>query len=172
MADFYIGQIMPWAPNFAPMYWAFCDGSLLSLAQNQALYALIGTMYGGNGTTNFALPDLRGRVIVGAGQGSGLTNRSLGEKGGLESVTLTVNQLPVHNHEFRVAASSGRATTDNPVGNVPARADMDLYAASGALTQKNWASSPAGGGTPVSVMQPYLVLNYIICLQGIFPPRP
>ncbi len=166
----FIGQIMPWAPNFAPQDWAFCNGREIQVSQNTALFALIGNKYGGNGTSTFAVPDLRGRVIMGAGNGPGLTPRLLGDKGGVETVVLTEDQLPPHTHTFQVPATSDRATTDNPVGNVPAKGDMDLYASTGTSSQ-NMISSATGANSPVSIMQPYCVMNYIICLNGSFPTR-
>ncbi|RJP31603.1 MAG: phage tail protein [Candidatus Omnitrophota bacterium] len=171
MPDNFIGEIKAWAPNFAPVDWAFCDGALLPVAQNSTLFALIGAKFGGDGAQNFALPDLRGRVIVGAGQGPGLTNRSLGETGGMESVVLSMDQLPAHTHSFQIPVSANRATTDNPVGNVPAKGDMDLYTTTGSPSQNSVASSATGANQPISVMQPYFVVNYIICINGILPIR-
>jgi microcystin-dependent protein len=164
----FIGQIMPWAPNFAPRNWAFCNGELIQKSQNEALFNLLGDKYGGDGVTTFALPDLQGRVIMGAGRGYGLTNRSLGEMGGMETVVLTKEQLPAHSHTFQIPATSNRATTDNPVGNVPAKGDMDLYASTGSPSP-NITLPATGGNQPVSVMQPYTVLHYVICLNGSLP---
>jgi len=164
----FLGQIMAWAPNFAPRDWAFCNGQVIQISQNQALYSLLGDRYGGDGKKTFALPDLQGRVIVGAGQGWGLTPRSLGEQGGMETVVLTEGQLPAHSHTFQIPATSDRANTDNPVGNAPAKGDMDLYASTGSPSP-NITSPTTGGNQPVSVMQPFTVLHYVICLNGSLP---
>ncbi len=167
---FFMGQIMPWAPNFAPVNWAYCNGKLMSINQNPTLFSLLLNRYGGDGINNFALPDLRGRVIVGAGNGPGLTPRTLAEKGGIETVVLTDDQLPAHSHTFQIPATTDRATTDNPVGNVPAKGDMDLYASDGIPTG-NITSSTTGANQPISVMQPFTGVNYIICVAGIYPTR-
>lgn len=159
-----LGQIMLWAPNFAPRGWAFCHGQLLSIAQNTAVFALLGTMYGGNGTTNFALPDLRGRVPVGVGTGPGLPTYVEGQMGGTTSHTLLASNLPAHTHS--VPGASGAATSNRPGGLAPAKGGS--YAAANATMAP---TGVAGGNQPVDHMPPYLGLNYIIALQGIFPSR-
>ncbi len=170
MGDRYIGEIKLVSFNFAPQGWAFCNGQLLPINQNQALFSLLGTNYGGNGTTNFALPDLRGRVPVGAGTGPGLTSRLEGDKGGLEATTLTVDQLPAHSH--LVDASAGPALLASPQGNFPAAtrgpAYSPLSAADTSLHPSTVANAP-GSPTPLALPQPTRVMNYIIALQGIFP---
>lgn len=179
----YIGQIILFAGTFEPLNWAYCDGRLLSIPQNQALFAIIGTTYGGDGRNNFALPDLRGRVAVGAGTGPGLTPRVLGQQSGTESVTLTLNQLPAHNHlaSASIPASGNNADATSPVGNIPAVITTDLGAIN-AYTSTNKATGTlaAGTGSPTSNtganqahdnMQPFVCLNYIICVSGIFPSR-
>ena len=171
--DEYIGEIFLFGGNFAPRSTALCQGQLLSIAQNTALFSILGTTYGGNGQTTFGLPDLRGRVPVGFGQGPGLSNYSLGQMAGSEAVTLTVNQMPAHAHA--VGASSAAGTTPDPAGNVPAMpaSSIPQYVAPGAANTA-LAATPAGlagGNQPHSVLQPYLTLNFCIVLEGIFPPR-
>ena len=173
--DFYIGQIFMFAGNFAPRFSAFCDGQILPISQNTALFSLLGTTYGGNGVTNFALPDLRGRVPMGAGSGPGLTPRTLGERSGAETITLTVNQLPSHTHTATLNVSTAAATATSPSGNVLAAAEREVYAPSASMEAASASAvtvQAAGGGQPVSVMQPYLVISFCVALQGIFPSRP
>jgi microcystin-dependent protein len=167
MASPYIAQITLFAGNFAPRGWAFCDGQIMAISQNTALFSLLGTTYGGDGRTTFALPDLRGRAPVHAGSsgGPGLTPRLLGEQGGEEAHTLTQNEMPSHAHGGH--ASSSDQTTNRPSGAYPARGGV--YASS-----QNATTGPGeqiGGGQPHANMQPYLGLNYIIAVEGIFPSR-
>jgi microcystin-dependent protein len=170
MGDAFIAEIRLFAGNFAPRGWAFCNGQLLPINQNQALFSLIGTTYGGNGTTNFALPDLRGRAVVGPGQGAGLSNRNLGERGGSES--LSAAQIPAHNHTLQAMSSAG--TSSDPSLKLPARSRSASYAPASGTPVPMAAAAITGGGsaTPAEAMPPYLVLNYIIAIQGIFPSRP
>lgn len=165
----YIGEIRLFAGNFAPVGWEFCAGQLLPIAENEPLFTLIGTTYGGDGETTFALPDLRGRAPIHYGQGPGLSNYAIGESGGGEEVTLTVNQIPVHNHG--AGASSGNGTSDDPAGRVPARnaAGVPQYGASPDNSLAAGALLPAGGSQPHNNMQPYLGINYIISLYGVWP---
>ena len=165
MAEPFIGQIILFAGNFAPRGYAVCAGQLLPIAQNTALFSLLGTTYGGNGQTTFALPDLRGRAPLGTGQGPGLSNRTLGEVSGEESHTLTVGELPQHAHLPQVA--NGDQTTNRAAGSVPANGGVYSTSpnASGATT------GLAGGSQPHNNLQPYLGLNYCIALEGIFPSR-
>jgi microcystin-dependent protein len=168
MAQPYIGEIRMFAGNFAPAGWALCNGQLLPISENDALFTLIGTTYGGDGQTTFALPDLRGRLPVHQGTGPGLGSYILGETGGAELVTLTVNQLPAHNH--RAQGTSGEADRRNPKGALPARPREAAYADSGSPASLNASIvSPAGGSQPHSNMQPYLCVHFIISLFGIFP---
>ena len=178
--DEFIGIVKLFAGNFAPRGWAFCDGSLLPINQNQALFAILGTIYGGNGSTTFALPDLRGRVAVGAGNGPGQQPVQPGQMAGAASVTLTTQQLPAHTHAQQV--SSANATTSNPAGNIPAVANgvgsdegavtVNTYGPASSLVPANQtAIGMTGNNQPVSVMQPYSGMNYIICLEGVFPSR-
>lgn len=169
MTDPYLGEIRPFGFSFAPAGWALCQGQLLSIAQNTALFSLLGTQYGGDGTTTFALPDLRGRVPIGFGQGPGLPNHIQGETGGAEAVTLTSAQTPAHHHP--VAAASN-ATTKNPSGAVPAfTTAASSYGTTADLTMSPTMTASSGGNQPHDNMQPYLVTNWCIALQGVYPPR-
>ncbi|HXV34745.1 MAG TPA: tail fiber protein [Gaiellaceae bacterium] len=163
--DPFIGEIRLVAFNFAPRGWALCEGQLLPINQNQALFALLGTAYGGDGRTTFALPDLRGRVPVGAGQLSGGASYALGATGGEETVKLTTRQLPAHAHA--VHASSTAATATSPASAFPAGGGA--YAASRNVRMKAAMIGPTGRGEEHENRQPYLGLTYIIALQGIFP---
>ena len=166
-----IGQIIMFAGNYAPTGWALCDGSLLSIQQYTALFSILGTTYGGNGTSNFGLPDLRGRVPIGFGQGAGLTSRALGEMGGEEAHTLAVGEIPSHSHPVNVDASAGTSAT--PVNNLPAVNSEGIQhygsVASGAMDAG--AIGNTGGSQAHNNMQPYLAINYVIALTGIFPAR-
>lgn len=176
----FIGQVCLFGFNFAPRGWALCDGQLMSIAQNQALFSLIGTTYGGDGRTTFGLPDLRGRVAIHQGQGPGLSPHTIGEMAGTENVTLLQTQMPMHNH--LLMASSTTATTNNPNGGVMAVANSAISSGEDVTTQ-TYASAPngaamnpqsisaAGGNQPHTNMQPYLTMNYCIALAGIFPSR-
>ncbi len=166
------------AGNFNPRGWSFCDGQLLSISQNQALFSLLGTTYGGDGRTNFALPELRGRVPVHAGSGPGLTPRSLGERSGTETNTLTVGNLAAHTHSGKVAVSSKTGSRTTPVDSFlapEAGGTINLFRPSATANTFMGAGSVVndntGSNTPVNNMQPYLVVNYIIALEGIFPSR-
>ncbi len=157
----FLGQLMLVPYNFAPRNWAFCEGQLLPISQYSALFSLLGTNFGGDGRTTFGLPDLRGRVALGAGQGPGLSNYVLGEKAGQEQVTLLASQIPAHAH----AASTQSASESNPTANVPAFVPIYSKTADAAL-------APSGGQSGAHEnRQPFLVLNYVIALQGIFPSR-
>ena len=170
--DSFIGSIMLFAGNFAPRGWAFCQGQLLPINQNQALFAILGTTYGGDGRTTFALPDLRGRTPTGAGQGPGLSPVNLGQMAGSASVTLQQSNLPAHSHPLY---SGGSANAFAPAGNLSAEESnqqTQVYASGAPAGQMSaQAIGSAGGNQPISVMQPYLGMNYIICLQGIFPSQ-
>ncbi|MCO6457620.1 MAG: phage tail protein [Pirellulaceae bacterium] len=171
MSEPFLAEIRLWGFNFAPRGWAFCDGQLLQISQNTALFALVGSTFGGDGRSTFALPDLRGRAPVHPGQGPGLSARRWGEKGGDENVTLTEAQLPSHSHALQ--ASSDEAEDDAPAGHVPAASeDVPLFAEAGNLVNMNAAAlGNSGGGEPHANLQPYLALNFCIALTGIFPPR-
>jgi microcystin-dependent protein len=167
----YLGEIKMFAGNFAPNGWALCDGSLLSINNNQALFALLGTMYGGDGQTTFALPDLRGRVPIDAGQGAGLTYRNVGDMGGEETHTLIISEIPTHSHS--IAADSSVGTSDRPANGLPARnaAGVPQYGTGQNTTLKSNTIGTTGGSNPHNNMQPYTTVNFIIALQGIFPSR-
>ena len=173
----FIGVIKIFAGNFAPRGWAFCNGQLVSINQNQALFAILGTTYGGDGRTTFALPDLRGRAPIHFGQGPGLSNLSLGQVGGVENVTLNINQIPAHNHPLNV--NDANATVHKPTNTTVVAAPVDVntdpasgYSAVAPNTQLAANSiGVAGGSQPHENRPPYLAINYIICLEGIFPSR-
>ena len=181
--DPFIGEIIMFGGNFAPRGWALCEGQLLPLNQNQALFAILGTTYGGDGRTTFGLPDLRGRVPMGNGNGPGLTSRGLGQKSGAENVTLTTAQIPSHTHTASTTstlkATSNSGNTNAPAGNVLANdgndriyrneapnVDMSTAAIDSSTTLGN-----TGNGQAVNNMQPYQVVNFIIAVTGIFPSR-
>lgn len=170
MSDPYVGEIRVFAGNFAPSGWALCDGSALQISGNETLFDLIGTTYGGDGVSTFNLPDLRGRVPLGAGSASGLSTRALGEKGGAEAVTVLQTQLPAHTHLF---AASGAATTSSPAGNLYAAASVAGFAAPGGSTVSLAPQTldPAGGSQPHENMSPFLGLTFMIALVGIFPSQ-
>ncbi|MBI5913869.1 MAG: phage tail protein [Bacteroidetes bacterium] len=168
-----LGEIKLFAGNFAPRGWAFCDGQLLSISQNTALFSILGTTYGGDGRTTFALPDLRGRVPLHPGTGPGLSTYSQGEMGGMESVTLMVQELPPHSHSLNANAQNGN-TSDPPGASLADTKGTDRdYMKSGEVNTQMSAQSigSTGGGQPHENRQPYLAINYIIALQGIFPSR-
>ena len=176
MADPFLGEIIMFGGNFAPRGWALCDGQRLPISQNSALFSLLGTTYGGDGRTDFALPDLRGRVPMHAGTGPGLSSRALGAKGGVENVTLTVSQIPTHNHTITVPISEETADQNSPSGNYLAEPENDpIYhdtAATGPGNTLGGAiASNTGGGQDHDNMQPWLTVNFIIALQGVFPSR-
>ena len=178
----FLAEIALFPFNFPPTGWAFCEGQLLPISQNTALFALLGTTYGGDGKSTFALPDLAGRCAIGAGQGQGLSERFLGERSGTESLTLLISEIPVHTHSVQATLKTAdtapaAGVTANPIGNYPAASATNLYsdtAGAGMLTQLNVdvQVQPAGGSLPHNNMQPYLTLNFCIAMQGIFPPRP
>ena len=166
-----LGEIKMFAGNFAPRGWALCQGQLISIAQNSALFSILGTTYGGNGQTTFGLPDLRGRVPVGMGQGPGLRDKFLGEIAGNETHTLLQSEMPMHVHPQ--PANSGNGDQRGPGGNFPAASDQrnSQYAATTNTTMATAVSGVAGNGQPHNNMQPYLTMNFIIALQGIYPTR-
>ena len=170
MSEPFVGEIRMFAGNFAPRGWAFCDGQLLAVSQNDALFSLLGTIYGGDGRTTFGLPDLRGRIPIHAGSGPGLSPRNLGAKGGAKKVTLTVNQLPSHPHPLQ--ASSASAISPQPQGNVPCRAGADMYSDDfSPVNLSSSAVSSVGGSQSHTNLMPYLCIHFIIALFGIYPSR-
>ena len=199
--DTFIGQIIMFAGNFAPRDWAFCDGQLLQISENQSLYSILGTTYGGDGRTTFGLPDFRGRVPIGQGQGNGLTSRIMGEQIGIEDVTLSTAQMPIHSHAAettisgssvtaKLKASSAEGTTNVPLNNYLAKpsniglqsinmydSSADIEMASDAIeidlsaVTANTTTDDTGGNSAHNNIQPSLVMNYIICVNGIYPSR-
>lgn len=171
MSEPFVGEIRMFAGNFAPRGWAFCDGQLLAVSQNDALFSLLGTIYGGDGRTTFGLPDLRGRIPLHAGQGPGLSNRRLGAKAGAENVTLTTNQLASHSHDWN--ANTAAATGNAPQGKVLADATPGrIYRAidqNTSLASNTIANT--GGSQPHTNLMPTLCINFIIALVGIYPSR-
>ena len=179
MAEPFLAQIMMFGGNFAPRGWAFCAGQLLSIQQNTALFSLLGTTYGGNGTTNFALPDLRGRFPLGMGNGPGLSPVIEGQLGGAESVNIQVGNLPAHNHALNSSATTG--VQSSPAGG--AIAEVNTGTARAPIIGFGFATSaptspmlpqsigPTGSNLPLATMPPYLGVNFIIALEGIFPSR-
>src|SRR5207244_2999440 len=170
MADPFVAEIRIFPFNFSPKGCAFCGGQLLPLSQNTALFSLLGTTYGGDGKSTFALPDLQGRAPMHPGQGPGLSLHDLGETGGSETVTLIESEMPAHSHNW--TASSADSDSQTPAGSLLAGGiGLGMYAAPGALTQlASAALPPAGGDQPHNNMQPYLTLYFNIALQGVFPP--
>ena len=173
MSSPFLGQIQLFPYNFAPRGWAFCSGQTLSIAQNTALFSLLGTTYGGNGQTTFALPDLRGRVPISSGQGPGLSSYDLGQVGGTETDTLTINNLPSHQHTVAPFCNSSEGGAATPAAGFMGKTGGDgIYAA--AHDNSPMGATPSGltgGNQPFQIIQPYLTLNYCIALQGIFPSR-
>lgn len=168
MSEPFIGQIMMFGGNFAPRGWALCNGQLLSIAQNTALFSILGTTFGGNGQTTFGLPNLQGRVPLHPGDGPGLSPRVLGEMGGEEAVTLLQTQLPPHSHT--ASATGGDATTSKPDGAVPASGGAYAAASDGSTMSPSFIGG-GGSSQPHDNMQPYQAVNFIIALEGIFPSR-
>ncbi|OCA79621.1 phage tail protein [Chryseobacterium contaminans] len=167
----FLGQIAFVPYNFAPQGWAECNGQIMSIAQNTALFSLLGTTYGGNGTTTFALPDMRGKVLIHNGQNPGTgTTYILGETGGVENVTLTVSQMPAHNHTVNAVTAEGNQNV--PTGSLPANTkvlDKEYSDAPADTTMKSTMVNPTGGNQPHENRQPYITLKCIIALSGIFP---
>lgn len=172
MSEPFVGEIRMFAGNFAPRGWAFCDGQLLSVSQNDALFSLLGTIYGGDGRTTFGLPDLRGRIPVHAGTGPGLSNRRLGEKGGSEQVNLTVNEIPSHIHPWR--ATSNGANSLSPPNSLLCQTQPDIYIDNlddGSANFNSQAVTAVGGGQSHTNLMPFLCIHFIIALFGIYPSR-
>lgn len=172
MSEPFIAEIRIFAGNFAPRGWAFCNGQLLPIAQNTALFSLIGTTYGGDGRTTTALPDLQGRSVMHPGRGPGLTDRRLGQKGGVSSVTLAESQIPNHAHSMYLNGSI-TGDSNNPANKLFAQSavpEASIYASS-SPTQNIDELSPQGGGQAHNNTQPYLGINFIIALVGLYPSR-
>lgn len=173
MSNPFIGEIRMFGGNFAPRGWALCDGQLLAISQNQALFSLFGTLYGGDGRTTFGLPELRGRVPLHQGQGPGLSNRSIGQRLGAENATVSANELPAHSHELQGSNNFGGDTS--PANNLPGTGSgINLYsndpAAVGVTMQGNAITATGGGQTHANVM-PFQCVNFIVSLVGVYPSR-
>ncbi len=173
MADPFVAEIRIFPFNFAPRGWAWCDGQLLPLSQNTALFSLLGTTYGGNGKSNFALPDLQGRAPMHPGQGPGLSLHDLGETGGSETVTLLESEIPSHSHALRASSDAADLFGPGPQTSLAASTGATAYQPSnaGLVTMAPEALAPAGGDQPHNNLQPYLTFYFCIALQGVFPPR-
>ncbi len=171
--DPFVAEIRIFPFNFAPKGWAFCDGQILPLSQNTALFSLLGTTYGGDGKSNFALPDMQGNAPMHPGQGPGLSLHDLGETGGSETVTLLESEIPSHSHNLMASAiASTKSTPDaNSLTRIASGATPYKAAGSAQVTMADNALAPAGGDQPHNNMQPYLTLSFCIALQGVFPPR-
>ena len=180
MSDYFLGEVRMFGGNFAPVDWAFCNGQILSIAQYTALFSLIGTTYGGDGVTTFALPNMQSRVPMHYGQGPGLSPRVMGEMAGTEEVTLLLNQMPAHNHMALASLDTGslHGPDNTAVPATPAAGSgaVDLYATTGANPLTITPMAPQmigidGGGLPHDNMMPYLCVSFIIALQGLYPSR-
>jgi microcystin-dependent protein len=172
MSDQFVGEIRAFAGNFAPTGWALCNGQLLPISQNTALFSLLGTQYGGDGRTNFALPNLQERSPIGAGQGPGLTPRTVGDSGGQAAVSLSASQIPAHSHALGAALSPSSGTPASDVSLAPLAGGAVAYRVPANRVNMDAATIGASGGSaPHNNRQPYLALNFIIALQGIFPAR-
>ncbi|MBC8001051.1 MAG: phage tail protein [Opitutaceae bacterium] len=174
MADPFVAEIRIFPFNFAPKGWAFCDGQILPISQNTALFSLLGTTYGGNGQSTFALPNLQGSAPMHPGQGPGLSLHDLGEKSGSETVTLLVSEIPAHSHTMMASLQPGEDPTPGPTEALGRSVGASLYqtTTTPVVPMSANAVGPAGGAQPHNNMMPYLTLNFCIALQGVFPPRP
>jgi microcystin-dependent protein len=173
--DPFVAEIRIFPFNFAPKGWAFCDGQLLPITQNTALFSLLGTTYGGDGKTTFALPNLQGMCALHQGQGPGRANYFLGQTSGVDTVTLLVSEMPIHNHNLQAVGQPATTGLPSATSSLARSAGGSAYKATPFNPTVNMASEglpPAGGGLPHNNMMPYLALNYCIALQGVFPARP
>ncbi len=169
----FLGQIQTFGFSFPPLGWAHCEGQLLAISQNDALFSLLGTIYGGDGRTTFGLPDLRGRVMVHKGTGPGLSNRSIGQKSGQESYVIATTQMPSHNHGVGIPVNGGEATTSNPDNAVLAQSGFGSYASQAGSNEFGipFNTANTGGSIDVNNMQPFLAMHTSIALVGIYPSR-
>lgn len=173
MSDQFLGEIRIFATNFAPKGWAQCNGQLMPLSQNTALFALLGTNYGGDGKTTFALPNLQGRAPLQQGAGPGLTQRNLGEMGGSAAVSLLQSEIPLHSHQLMHSGGAANASTPAPDTGFARTTSAQVYAPGDTSAPASpQALAASGDSAPHNNLQPYLTLNFCIALQGIFPPRP
>jgi microcystin-dependent protein len=170
--DPFVAEIRIFPFNFAPKGWAFCDGQILPLSQNTALFSLLGTTYGGDGKSNFALPNMQGNAPMHPGQGPGLSLHDLGETGGSDTVTLLESEIPAHSHQLRADNQDiGDTNVVSPNASLAESSNGTLYQSANNVTMSDNALTPAGGDQPHNNMQPYLTLNFCIALQGVYPPR-
>jgi microcystin-dependent protein len=169
----FLGQVMQFAGSFAPQQWYSCEGQILPISQYTALFSLLGTNYGGNGTSTFALPDLRGRTIVGQGQGPGLSPYSVGQQGGAEHVSLITQNMPMHTHTITVQANSDGSSSPDPTNRYAAVAAGNVYntTSTANMAMQPMALLPMGNNSPVGVLSPYLTVYHVICFNGLFPSR-
>jgi microcystin-dependent protein len=173
MANPFVAEIRIFPFNFAPKGWAFCDGQILPLSQNTALFSLLGTTYGGDGKSNFALPNMQGNAPMHPGQGPGLSLHDLGETGGEDTVTLLESEIPSHSHGLMAQATQATAQTPAPTMGLARSRTIAIYSAttSPVVAMSDNTVAPAGGDQPHNSLQPYLTLNFCIALQGVYPPR-
>jgi microcystin-dependent protein len=175
MADPFVAEIRIFPFNFAPKGWALCDGQLLPISQNTALFSLLGTTYGGDGKSNFALPNMQGNASIHAGQGPGLSLYDLGQAGGSDTVTLLQSEIPVHTHTMQsaptIVAADSNICTGNSMGKSSQGNAYGAYAGPSVVQLSPSALAPAGGNQPHNNLMPYLTLNFCIAMQGVFPPR-
>jgi len=179
----YLSEVRMFAGNFAPLGWGFCHGQLINISENDALFSLLGTTFGGDGQITFALPDLRSRVPVHPGQGPGLSNYELGQTGGAETVTLTANNIGNHTHPVTgtagIVSANGDGQTPIAINNFPAgngeaiysNSSENIFMAPASLSNLTVAPQTQGGNEPMNLLQPFLAINFIICLQGVYPSR-
>ncbi|MBB4098242.1 phage tail protein [Sphingomonas kyeonggiensis] len=175
MSDPFVAEIRIFPFNFAPRSWAFCNGQLMPISQNTALFSLLGTFYGGDGKVTFSLPDMQGRAAMHPGQGPGLSQRVFAEQGGSDRVTLLQSDIPSHAHALQAAgnnATQGTLTNNAALGTTAGGALYQTQTGTNLVPMSTNALAPVGGDQSHNNMQPYLTLNFCICLQGIFPPRP
>ena len=173
MSNPFVAEIRIFAGNFAPRGWAFCNGQILPISQNTALFSLLGTTYGGNGVSNFGLPNLQGSAPMFWGQGPGLSQRFIGEQSGTPNVTLLTSEIPAHNHNYVTRPTAAAPPQSTPVGFSPGRSNSRPYTttATSAGQMGFTGVQPNGNGQPHNNMMPFLTLTFIIALQGVFPPR-
>ena len=171
MADPFVAEVRMFAFNFAPTGWAMCNGQLLPIAQNTALFSLLGTTYGGDGKSTFALPDMQGNAAIHPGQGPGLSLYDLGQMGGEETVTLLESEIPSHTHQAQAHFGAGTVTTPGPSVGIGSSGAAQIYTSTTADPAPSYMLGVTGGSLPHNNMQPYLTLNFCIAMQGVFPPR-
>jgi len=172
MSNQFVGEVRVFGCNFAPFGWALCNGQILPISQNTALFSLFGTYYGGDGRTNFGLPNMQGNIPISQGQGRGLSLYSIGDTGGSPTVTLLMNQMPSHNHNMMADPDDAPPTSGTPANNALCTGAMFTTATSPLVQMNGQMLRPMGGGVPHNNLMTYLTLNFCVALQGIFPTRP